>query len=196
MDSSVCPFVRTWQTDPGAETDSPPAISETTTVQDIDIWLVLIAFIVLCLGVGFAGSIATRQSVRDWYPTLRKPAGTPPGWVFGPVWTALYILMAIAAWMVWRDVGWQIARYPLILFFGQLALNLAWSGIFFGSRNPGFALAEIVVLWLAIAATALFFWYYVPLAGALMLPYLAWVTYASYLNFGIWRLNPPQRSAG
>jgi translocator protein len=159
-------------------------------VLELDVWLVLIALIVLCLGTGFAGSIATRQSVRDWYPTLRKPSGTPPSWVFGPVWTTLYILMAVAAWMLWREVGWTVARPPLILFFGQLALNLAWSGIFFGSRMPGFALVEIIVLWLAIVATALFFWYYVPLAGFLLLPYLAWVTYAMYRNFGIWRLNP------
>lgn len=159
-------------------------------MQDFDIWLVLLAFIVLCLGAGFAGSLATLQGVRNWYPTLRKPTGTPPNWVFGPVWTVLYIVMAVAAWIVWRDVGWQIARPALILFFGQLALSIAWSGIFFASRQPGLAFAEIIILWLAIAATAMFFWYFVPLAGALMLPYLAWVTFASYLNLGIWRLNP------
>ncbi len=161
------------------------------SVQDLDIWLVLVALIVLCLGAGFTGSIATRHSVRTWYPTLRKPNGTPPSWVFGPVWTTLYIVMAIAAWLVWREVGWEIGKHSLILFFGQLALNVAWSGIFFGGRHPGLAMGEIVILWLAILCTGLMFYYLLPIAGMLMLPYLLWVTYASYLNFGIWRLNPP-----
>lgn len=166
------------------------------SVQDLGNWLVLIALIVLCLGAGFIGSIATRHSVRTWYPTLRKPKGTPPSWVFGPVWTTLYVVMAIAAWLVWREVGWEIGKPALILFLGQLALNVAWSGIFFGGRQPALALGEIVILWLAILCTALMFYYLLPVAGMLMLPYLMWVTYASYLNFGIWRLNPATASLG
>ena len=152
-------------------------------------YLILFALILLCLGSGFAASLATRQGVRTWYPTLRKPGGTPPNWLFAPVWTALYILMAVAAWLVWREVGWHLARPALVLFFGQLALNIAWSGIFFASRQPGLALAEIVILWLAIASTAYSFWFLMPLAGVLLLPYLAWVSYATYLNLGILRLN-------
>ena len=163
-------------------------------VEDLDIWLVLIALILLCLGAGYIGSIATRHSVRTWYPTLRKPKGTPPSWVFGPVWTTLYIVMAIAAWLVWREVGWEIGKHALVMFFGQLALNVAWSGIFFGGRQPGLALSEIIILWLAILCTGLMFHFLLPVAGTLTLPYLLWVTYAAYLNFGIWRLNPATAS--
>jgi benzodiazapine receptor len=164
------------------------------TVEDFDIWLGLVALIVLCLSAGFIGAIATRHSVRTWYPTLRKPKGTPPSWVFAPVWTTLYIVMAIAAWLVWREVGWEIGKHALIMFLGQLALNVAWSGIFFGGRQPGLAMGEIIILWLAILCTGLMFHYLLPLAGMLMLPYLMWVTYATYLNFGIWRLNPATAS--
>lgn len=130
----------------------------------------------------------TANGVRDWYPRLRKPAGTPPDWVFGPVWTTLYVMMAVSAWLVWRDYGWG-ARPALLIFFGQLALNVAWSGIFFGSRLPQVAFAAIVLLGLAIAFNILVFDLLKPLSALLLLPYLLWVTYAGYLNFGIWRLN-------
>jgi len=112
-------------------------------------WLSLIVFLALCLGVGGLGAIVTEKGVRDWYPRLRKPPGTPPARLFGPVWTTLYALMAVSAWLVWRQYGWG-AQAALAIFLAQLALNLAWSGIFFGARRPGFALAEIVILWLAI----------------------------------------------
>jgi len=148
----------------------------------------LIVFLAVCLGVGALGSIPTAKSVRTWYLTLRKPKGTPPSWVFGPVWTMLYVLMAVSAWLVWRDYGWG-ARAALTIFFAQLALNLAWSGIFFGARRPGAALAEIVLLWLAIAFNIFVFSRLTPWAGYLLVPYLLWVTYAMYLNFAIWRLN-------
>jgi len=151
-------------------------------------WLVLILFFAICLGVGGLGSFFTANSVRDWYPRLRKPAGTPPSWVFGPVWTTLYVLMAVSAWLVWREYHWG-ATPALLIFFAQLALNAAWSGIFFGSRMPGVAFAEIVMLWLAIAFNMLIFFWLVPASAWLLLPYWLWVTYAMYLNFGIWRLN-------
>jgi len=151
-------------------------------------WLVLIIFIAICLGVGGLGSIFTAQGVRDWYPTLHKPAGTPPGWVFGPVWTTLYVLMAVSAWLIWRQYGWE-ARTALVVFAAQLVLNLAWSGIFFGARLPGVALVEITILWLAILLNVVVFYPLSPLAASLLVPYLLWVTYASYLNFGLWRLN-------
>jgi benzodiazapine receptor len=151
-------------------------------------WLVLIVFFAICLGAGGLGSFFTGDSVRDWYPGLRRPPGTPPSWVFGPVWTTLYVLMAISAWLVWRDYGWG-ARSALLIFFAQLALNVAWSGIFFGSRLPGVALAEIVILWLAIVFNIFVFHGLQSTAALLLLPYLLWVTYATYLNFGIWRLN-------
>lgn len=152
----------------------------------------LIVFLAICLGAGGLGSFFTTSSVRDWYPRLRKPKGTPPSWIFGPVWTTLYVLMAVSAWLVWRAYG-RGARFALLVFFAQLALNVAWSGIFFGSRMPGFAFAEIVVLWLAIAFNMLIFYLLQPIAALLLAPYLLWASYAGYLNWGIWRLN---RKAG
>jgi len=148
----------------------------------------LILFLAICLGAGGLGGFFTARSVREWYPQLQKPAGTPPDWVFGPVWTTLYVLMAIAAWLVWRECG-AGAQRALLIFFVQLALNVAWSGIFFGLRLPAMAFAELAILWLAIVVNAAVFYRLKPVAAWLLLPYLVWVTYAGYLNFGIWRLN-------
>jgi len=151
-------------------------------------WLSLIVFLALCLGVGGLGAIVTEKGVRDWYPRLRKPPGTPPARLFGPVWTTLYALMAVSAWLVWRQYGWG-AQAALAIFLAQLALNLAWSGIFFGARRPGFALAEIVILWLAIVFNIYIFYWLVAASAYLLVPYLLWVTYAAYLNIGVWKLN-------
>ncbi|HLI63333.1 MAG TPA: TspO/MBR family protein [Terriglobales bacterium] len=156
--------------------------------MDTKVWLVLVLFLAVCLGAGGLGSLFTASSVRDWYPRLCKPPGTPPNWVFGPVWTALYLLMAVSAWLVWREYG-RGALPALLIFFAQLALNVAWPGIFFGSRMPGVAFLEIVLLWLAIACTMLVFYLLRPWAALLLVPYLMWVSYAAYLNLGIWRLN-------
>lgn len=134
------------------------------------------------------GGLFTRSSVSTWYQSLAKPAFAPPDWIFGPVWTALYFLMAVAAWLTWRRGG-RRAAVGLTLFGGQLALNAAWSGIFFGLRLPGWALAELVVLWVAIAATLAAFARVSAVAGLLLVPYLLWVTFAGLLNFTIWRLN-------
>jgi len=150
--------------------------------------LALIVFLAMCLGAGGVGSFFTANSARDWYPRLRKPPGTPPSWVFGPAWTTLYVLMAISAWLVWREYGIG-ARPALLIFFAQLALNVAWSGIFFGSRMAGIAFAEIVILWLAIAFNMILFYWLLPLSALLLVPYLLWVSFAAYLNLGFWRLN-------
>jgi len=132
----------------------------------------------------------TARSVAEWYPTLAKPSWTPPSAVFAPVWTALYFLMALAAWLVWRKAGGlAAARLPLALFAVQLALNAAWSILFFGLRMPGLAFGELVLLWLAIVATLAAFRQVLPAAGLLLAPYLAWVTFAGALNFALWRLN-------
>jgi tryptophan-rich sensory protein len=152
-------------------------------------WIALLIFAVICFAVAASGSVFTAGSVKTWYPGLLKPAGTPPSWVFGPVWSTLYLLMAAAAWLVWRQRMNEDVRPALTLFMAQLVLNGLWSYIFFGLRRPGAALIEIVVLLLAIAATAIRFAEHSRLAFGLMTPYLAWVTYAAYLNFGIWRLN-------
>ena len=151
--------------------------------------IVLIEFLFITLGTGALTSFLAERGIREWYPRLRKPPGTPPGRVFGPVWTTLYVLMAISAWLIWREYGWAGGHSALMLFFGQLGLNAAWSGIFFGTRLPGMAFVEIVILWLAIAFNVMVFYWLLPLAACLLLPYLLWVTYAGYLNFEIWRLN-------
>jgi benzodiazapine receptor len=125
----------------------------------------------------------------EWYDSLAKPSWTPPNGVFGPVWTLIYVLMAIAAWLVWRKAGFAGAGGALSLFFLQLALNALWSYLFFGRQQPGVAFVEIVVLWLVIFATTVGFWKVRPLAGILLIPYLCWVAFASILNYQIWRLN-------
>jgi tryptophan-rich sensory protein len=153
--------------------------------------LALVGFLALCLVVGAVGGLVTSSSLGSWYPELRKPSFNPPNGVFGPVWTTLYVLMAIAAWRVFRrrDSG-RLRSTGLALWGVQLALNLGWSCLFFGLRSPAAALAEIVVLLAAIAATASVFWRVDRPAGILLVPYLAWVAFASALNFEIWRLNP------
>jgi len=153
------------------------------------IWLGLIVILMICLGAGGLGAMATTPEIEGWYKTLEKPAWNPPDWVFGPVWTALYVLMAIAAWIIWKKHGSRPAAIPLTLFGIQLLLNIAWSWIFFAAHQPGWAFAEIVILWLAILATTVSFFRESKLAGWLLAPYLAWVSFASVLNFTIWRLN-------
>jgi len=148
---------------------------------------ILVFFVALCLGVGALGGFWTSSSVTTWYVTLRKPSWNPPSWVFAPVWTFLYITMGIAAWIVWKHgsfVGLQAA-----VFLIQLALNLGWSWLFFFKRSPYWAFIEVMALWVAIAVTNLYFWHVDPLAGLLIVPYLAWVTFASTLNGVVWALN-------
>lgn len=141
------------------------------------------------MGAGLLGSIFTAGSVGGWYAALSKPAWTPPSAIFGPVWSALYLLMAVAAWLVWRRGGFAAHPAALGLFAAQLALNAGWSLVFFGLRMPGAAFAEILVLWALILATLIAFRRAAPLAGWLLAPYLVWVTFASALNLAIWRLN-------
>lgn len=152
-------------------------------------WLVLAAFLAACFAVAALGGWFTSLGMPEWYMGLRKPAWNPPSWLFGPVWTALYIAMAVAAWLVWKEAGLDGATAALSLFVVQLALNLAWSGIFFALRSPGWALVEIAVLWLAILVTTVLFFRHSTWAGALMVPYLLWVGFASVLNTAIVRLN-------
>jgi benzodiazapine receptor len=146
-------------------------------------WIGLVVFLIVCLGAGGLGAIATTPEIEGWYKTITKPSWNPPDSVFGPVWTTLYVLMAIAAWMVWRQDGFKTAGTPLTLFGVQLGLNFAWSLIFFGMHQPGWAFAEIVILWLAIVSTVVTFFRISKVAGWLMVPYLVWVSFASVLNF-------------
>jgi translocator protein len=153
------------------------------------IGIALVVFLAICLGAGGLGAIATTPEIDGWYRTLAKPAWNPPDRVFGPVWTALFVLMAIAGWLVWQKER-SVPRSTALKLFGlQLTLNVVWSWIFFALHEPGWAAIEIVGLWAAILATLILFIRQSRLAGALLLPYLAWVTFAAGLNFEIWRLN-------
>lgn len=152
-------------------------------------WLALGISIAICFAAAGLGSFFTDPEIGGWYARILKPSWTPPNWVFGPVWSVLYLMMAVAAWLVWREKGFAGAGLPLALFAAQLVFNALWSILFFGRHSIGLALADIILLWCAILATLLSFWRVSPLAGALMLPYLLWVTYASALNYYIWKLN-------
>jgi len=148
--------------------------------------LALAGFVALTLAVGVSGAAATAEAVREWYPTISKPSWNPPAWIFGPVWTTLYVLMALAAWRVWRRDGWGVA---LALFLVQLAFNAAWSPLFFGLRRMDLALADIVLLLLALAATTVAFFRSDRMAGWLLVPYLGWVAFAALLNLTLVHLN-------
>jgi tryptophan-rich sensory protein len=154
--------------------------------------IALIGFIAVCFVAASTG-IFFRPGA--WYEGLAKPAWQPPKSVFAPAWTILYVLMAIAAWLVWRAQGFGL---PLTVFFVQLVLNALWSMIFFGRHRLDLAFYELVVLWIAIAATIVLFATVSGWAAVLLLPYIAWVTFAGALNFTVWRLNqaPPVARAG
>lgn len=146
--------------------------------------------IVVPQAVGITAALATAPGVRDWYQTLALPSWRPPDQVFGPAWTMLYLLMGIASYLVWRE-GWNepLVRWALAAYAVQLALNFAWSFLFFGARSPLAGLIDIALMWVAIAVTMALFFQVRSAAGWLMAPYLAWVTYAAALNFAIWRMN-------
>ncbi len=145
-----------------------------------------IGWLVVCYGAAFVAASATPG---DWYANLKKPPFNPPDWVLSVVWVALYGLMALAAWLVWKMRGFMRARIPLGLFLLQLALNVAWPWLFFSSQNPGLAFADIVALWFMLLLTLASFWIENPPAGALLVPYFGWVSYAAVINFTIWRIN-------
>ncbi len=147
----------------------------------------LFGWLLLCFASAAGGAVFMPG---EWYASLHKPAWNPPGWIFGPAWTTLYAMMAVAAWLVWQRGGFAAQRRPLGLFLAQLALNALWTPLFFGLRQPGMAFAEILVLWLAIGATLLAFRRVSRAAAWLLVPYLAWVSFAAALNGTIWRLNP------
>ena len=150
-------------------------------------WYGLWGFIGACFVAALSGALFPPG---QWYEGLKKPSWRPPNWLFAPAWTILYAMIAIAGWLVWRDKGFAGAAVPLAIYFVQLALNAAWSGLFFGMRRMDLALAELIVLWLSILATIVAFYPIHVTAALLMVPYLAWVTFAGVLNFTMWRLNP------
>ncbi|EKE15672.1 MAG: hypothetical protein ACD_11C00115G0012 [uncultured bacterium] len=138
---------------------------------------------------GGLGSFFTIGSVKDWYPVLVKPALNPPSWVFGPVWTTLFLLMGYALYLVWTDESGKSKRLAYWAFGIQLVLNTLWSVIFFGLHSPGGAFVEIIFLWLAIVATIITFAKISKPAAWLLAPYILWVSFAGYLNWAIWTLN-------
>jgi tryptophan-rich sensory protein len=152
--------------------------------------LKLVVSIVGCLAAGAIGSIFTRSAIPTWYASLQKPFFTPPNWLFAPAWTLLYILMGIAAFMVWRKgLENRQVRIALIVFLVQLVLNALWSVVFFGLESPLYGLVVISIMWIAILVTAIKFFRISRVASLLMWPYLLWVTFAAVLNASIWLLN-------
>jgi tryptophan-rich sensory protein len=151
--------------------------------------LALAGFLALSFVAAAVGSLWTSPAIPTWYQEITKPSWTPPSWLFGPVWTVLYIAMGVAAWLVWKRGGWSAQRGALTLFVVQLILNAAWSGLFFGMRSPLLGLAGIAALWIAILLTWQAFRRVSTAAAWLFVPYLCWVTFAAALNFSVWRLN-------
>lgn len=149
----------------------------------------LIAWLAVVFATAAIGAAASVQA-GPFYATLTRPSWAPPGSVFGPVWTILYAMMALAAWLVWREGGFGVARAALVLFLVQLAANALWSWLFFAWHRGALAFADIVVLWVLVLATLVRFWQVDRLAGALLVPYLLWVSFAAALNWSVWRLNP------
>ena len=149
----------------------------------------LAAFLIATFATAVIGGAATASSVNTWYAGLRKPDWNPPNWVFGPAWTVLYVLMAVAAWRVWGRTEVDARRRTLELFSAQLALNALWSVLFFGFRRPGFALVDVVVLWSLLLTLQVRFARIDRVAGWLWTPYLVWVSFASALNAAVWWLN-------
>ncbi len=150
----------------------------------------LIIAILICEGAGVLGSLFTAPAIPTWYVTLAKPSFSPPNWVFAPVWTTLFVMMGVAAFLVWnKGLAQPGVKLALGMFALQLLFNFLWSAMFFGLRSPLAGLIDIAALWVTLATTIWLFFRISTLAGALLLPYLAWVSFASALNFAIWRLN-------
>jgi len=146
-------------------------------------------FLALCLAVSAIGGVVTRTAVHDWYQELVKPSFTPPDWMFAPIWITLYLLMGVSVWLVWWRAENRNRRVPMTAFGVQLALNLAWSFIFFGARSIGWAAIELGFLWVAIVFNISVFWGIDRLAGGLLVPYFLWASFAAVLNISIYALN-------
>ena len=148
--------------------------------------LALLAWIGFVMVTFCAPALGALSAPGTWYASLHQPTWNPPAWIFGPVWTFLYLLMATAVWMVWKRDGWKL---PVGLYLVQLVLNAGWTPIFFGAHELGWALAEIIALWFAILVTLLSFLRVSMVAALMFVPYLAWVSFAAFLNFTLWKMN-------
>lgn len=151
----------------------------------------IVLLVIICLAVGYFSGAVTREAITDWYPTLIKPSFNPPNWIFAPVWSMLYVMMGVAAGLVWDRMQQEseVVKKALLFFVIQLGLNALWSYLFFGLHNPMLAGLEIIVLWLMIYETYVQFAKINKIAGYLFIPYLAWVSFAAVLNASIWWLN-------
>jgi len=150
----------------------------------------LVVSIIACQAAGVIGSVFTTPAIPNWYAALEKPFFTPPSWLFAPAWITLYLLMAIAAFLIWRKgLGEEGVKTALVIFLVQLVLNALWSLVFFGLQSPLYGMVVILLLWVAILLTIIKFFKLSAAAGALLLPYILWVSFASILNISIWVLN-------
>jgi len=148
--------------------------------------LVLVGFLAANFATALSGAFFMPG---EWYRGLAKPSWNPPDWAFGPAWAVLYVTIAVSGWMVWREAGFAGAAVPFAIYVVQLLFNAGWSAVFFGMKRMDLAFIEVIGLWLSILATIIAFWPISTAAALLLLPYLAWVTFAATLNFTIWRLN-------
>lgn len=164
--------------------------SNSTTLTFSRQVLGLVVWLLVAFAAAAAGAFATGTTIGNWYPHIAKPVWTPPTWVFPPVWISLFTLMAVSAWIVWRQGGFAAAKLPLALFLVQLALASVWSAIFFALERPDLAAFEIVVLWVMIVLTCIAFWKKSRGAALMLVPYLLWITYAAALTIQIARMNP------
>lgn len=176
-------MLRGMATSDALPTDPSNEVTTTRQLVGLAVWLIVTA---AAAGIGAMAS----ARAGTFYQELSRPEWAPPGSVFGPVWSVLYLLQGIAAWLVWRQGGFPAARTALGLYLAQLALNALWTWLFFAWRLGAWPFVEIVVLWALIVATIFAFWRHRPLAAALLIPYLLWVTYASFLTWSIWQRNP------
>jgi tryptophan-rich sensory protein len=159
--------------------------SYSKTVQTLG----LVGWLAVSFAASAVGAVASIQAT-SFYSQLEQPTWAPPSWVFGPVWTTLFALMAIAAWLVWREGGFRSHRIALSLYLGQLVFNALWSWLFFAWQLGALALTDIAILWTLIATTIVLFWRVRPAAAALLVPYILWVSFAAALNYSVWQLNP------
>jgi benzodiazapine receptor len=160
-----------------------PLLTKQKQITGLVAWLVVVF---IAAGIGAAASV----DAGPFYIQLDRPSWAPPPSIFGPVWTILYAMMGIAAWLIWRSGGFRAARFALSLFLAQLAFNALWSWLFFGWHRGALAFADILVLWVLIVATSIAFWRIRSLPGALLIPYFLWVSFACVLNYSVWQLNP------
>ena len=150
----------------------------------------LLFSLALCLSAGGIGSYFTMPSIGTWYAFLEKPVFTPPNWIFGPVWTLLYIMMGIAFYLIWKKEANDVVKSTAVtLYIVQLALNFLWSFVFFYAQQPGWALVNIILMWIFIFLTILWFGKISSLSAWLLVPYICWVSFATVLNYAIWKLN-------